>query len=1273
MDLRLTVTRVGVDRADDVTVTASAGHTATDLLAGLLACLGAEGTALSCGGRVLPPDLPVGRPPLLDGASLSIAEVGRGPATRAAPRAALVLDVVSGPDCGQSLALTPGRHTIGRDGGSSLTIADPAISRRHVVIEVSPGGVRLTDAGATNAVVRAGCDPEGPLAPGDEFRLGDSRLRLRTTATRPLATTVAGDGTLVVHRSPRVPGAPAGVRFTLPRPPSPPSSPQVQWLALLLPIPVCAVLAVLWGPQLLAFALLGPLVGGGSTMAERRAGRKRYAAELAAHEAATAVVRTSADRALAAELAGRLRDHPDPAEVARAVRERNHRLWEAGADDPPVLRVGLGPRPSRVLVIDAGSAEPAAAELLPEAPVTIDLSVTPVLGIVGPPARTTAVTRCLLGQLATRHSPDDLAVRLLAAPITGSAPEDPERGEWAWVRWLPHLETISPQRHTDSGTATAGRRGRADEGATRRTVTVVPALDSSTRIQARAAVRAAAAGGRQSVIVLGSRAEDLPAECTAILEIGPDPARTVLSLPRERPCRGVVVDGTSVRWAQRLARQLAPLRDAGRPDGELPATVTLATTHPDLSGDDGDSRLRSRWADPPAGLAVVLGVGAAGPLVVDLVADGPHALVGGTTGAGKSELLRALVTGLAASYPPDAVTFLLIDYKGGAAFRDCARLPHTVGVVTDLDADLARRALVSLTAEIRRREECLAAVGATDLADHARLRGPDDDALPRLLIVVDEFKMLIEERPEFVDGVVRLAAIGRSLGVHLVLATQRPAGAITADIQANVSLRIALRVRDRQDSEGVIEAPDAALIPESLPGRALLSTGTGRLRAFQTTHLGAPLVGTDEALLVRRGLGPAPGARRVGEASGPTELARFVDLARAAASAERRPPPRSPWLPPLTDTISVAELDTRSPGIRLGLLDLPERQSQPVWTWSASRTGSLGVVGAPGSGRSTLVRTLVGQLGTSPTPVHAYVIDGGGGLALLARLPWVGAVVPTEDRVRLRRFVDRLREEVRQRTAVLAQRGLTTLEEWPAGDTTEAPPHLLLVVDGWDGLAEPAGGLGPDLETLSLVDDLRSLIESGGAAGLRAVLTGGRALLARGARLCAETVVLGRLTPTDAALAGLHLREAGSTEGVPGRGVRLPDGAALQIAHLGDEPSGAGQSLVIADLARPARHARLPHASVARPFAVGRLPDLVRAADLPAGSPFLLGLDPDGMPRGLDPEVDGRRYLLSGPRRSGRTCTLWLIARRCAAAGRPVVVVSAQPGGNRLTSDAGDV
>ena len=343
----------------------------------------------------------------------------------------------------------------------------------------------------------------------------------------------------------------------------------------------------------------------------------------------------------------------------------------------------------------------------------------------------------------------------------------------------------------------------------------------------------------------------------------------------------------------------------------------------------------ARWrARPPA---AVIGSGPHGIHSIDLSRDGPHVLVGGTTGSGKSEFLRTLVVSLAISTPPSDLTLVLVDFKGGAAFGPCADLPHVVGVVTDLDDHLVARALTSLRAELRRRERMLADAGTPDLEAYARSPRARQDPMPRLVVVVDELRTLVDEVPDFVSGLVRLAAQGRSLGIHLVLSTQRPSGAITAEVQANVSLRIAFRVRDRADSVAVVEDAGAADLSPATPGRAVARGPDGRLLTFQSAILGpgSPREpprflevirvgqGSDAAAPAPRPAMPPRGCRMAGlEAAGEraTHATAVLQHMRTRATGEivatvieahRRTgavAPRPPWLPALPRHVSTQSL-----------------------------------------------------------------------------------------------------------------------------------------------------------------------------------------------------------------------------------------------------------------------------------------------------------------------------------------------------------------------------
>jgi len=324
----------------------------------------------------------------------------------------------------------------------------------------------------------------------------------------------------------------------------------------------------------------------------------------------------------------------------------------------------------------------------------------------------------------------------------------------------------------------------------------------------------------------------LPEECQAVVVQEATGVR--VQQTRAAVVENVRPDTVSAPWCDRVARALAPMRDVSgdAEDSALPSSSRLL----DVLGLEPPTHdaITARWAMGGRSTEALLGESMDGAFSIDLRRDGPHGLIAGTTGAGKSELLQSLVASLAVANRPDALTFVLIDYKGGAAFAQCERLPHTVGMVTDLDTHLVERALASLGAELRRREHQLASVGAKDIDDYVDLlRGdPTLAAMPRLVIVIDEFASMVRELPDFVTGMVNIAQRGRSLGIHLILATQRPSGVVSPEIRANTNLRVALRVTDSSESTDVIDAPDAGRISKMTPGRAYARLGHSSLVAL---------------------------------------------------------------------------------------------------------------------------------------------------------------------------------------------------------------------------------------------------------------------------------------------------------------------------------------------------------------------------------------------------------------------------------------------------------
>lgn len=405
-----------------------------------------------------------------------------------------------------------------------------------------------------------------------------------------------------------------------------------------------------------------------------------------------------------------------------------------------------------------------------------------------------------------------------------------------------------------------------------------------------------------AVIWLAPSDAEIPEGITTVIDIV-EPARARLRTPDGAST--VAVECLSLAQAQVTSRELAERDD----DAEvLPTAVALHELEQPLGGE---------------GLAATIGRSEQGDVVVDIVGDGPHALVTGTTGTGKSELLVTWITAMAATNGPDRVVFVLADFKGGTAFEPLRELRQVAAVITDLDEDGARRGVSSLTAELRRREGVLAAAGARDVRDVA---------MPRLVIVVDEFAALLAEHPDLGAVFTDVAARGRALGMHLILGTQRAAGVVRDALAANCPLRISLRVGDAADSRLVI-GTDAA---SALPGGAD-SRGLG---------------------LVRRPVDDAPVPVRIA-LTGAADL-RAAGMRWAAESA-----PQSPWLPPLTARIPLADMlevaDASGQEIVLGRADDPGRQAQPLEMLRCGQDRGLVILGAPGSGRTAALRVVAAQ------------------------------------------------------------------------------------------------------------------------------------------------------------------------------------------------------------------------------------------------------------------------------------------------------------------------
>ncbi|MFC5822588.1 FtsK/SpoIIIE domain-containing protein, partial [Nonomuraea insulae] len=845
MIIRLTIRDPAASHAVDVEVTAEPETSIGSLLRALP--FPVKGRPCYVGSGKLDPEAAVADSPLVPGTTINVGEPERTQSWR--PMAAAgAIRVFAGPDAGRVVWLSPGSHVIGREWTDISLLRDQKVSRQHARVDVSwTGEATVVDLGSRNGTLVDEMAVRGPavLRPDGVLQVGDDRLRWAPLPSARLRTTRSRDGRVDFDRafSP-APAAPAA-RITMPRNEVPQRNIAVALLSSLLPLPISIAMAILLkSPYFLLFGILTPITFFGTQWVEGRQ-RKKKEREFDQRKG---------------ETSERIRQHvvheqwlrhvvaPDEVDLTFAATHEGPGLWPRNADSPDglTLRVGVADEPATI-TFDGEPWPDFVPPLLRGVPVTVDLREIGVLGVIGPPDPVDGLLRWLLVQLGTLRAPDEL--RLIV--ITASTGE-----HLAWTRWLPHLNVEAPVPCLVGNTPQT------------RTERIEELKDLVTE---RLKVRDRRFGEDVVVILDGARAlRDIPG-MKEVLREGPSVGVYVICADQRslNECRGVCeLDGAGMQLtrgrqglpvavqpeslgaqaAERIARALAPMRDRltlARAESVIPSAVRLLDVL-DLTAPTAEAVL-TRWAaDPGPTTKVCVGADGTGPVAVDLAADGPHTMLGGATGAGKSILLQTLVTSLLLANRPDELNLVLVDFKGGSAFLPFEHCPHVVGLIRStgdtaadvFDESAARRVLASVRAEVRRREAILARYGGEiDVYWHAGGR------LPRLVMVFDEFARVLETSPDFLRELVNVAAKGRSLGMHLVLATQSLQGKLSPELKNNISLRITLRQNEPSDSTEVLGVPDAATIPSRLRGRGMIMRVGGEQRTpqlFQTGYLGDP-------------------------------------------------------------------------------------------------------------------------------------------------------------------------------------------------------------------------------------------------------------------------------------------------------------------------------------------------------------------------------------------------------------------------------------------------
>jgi len=820
--------------------------------------------------------------------------------------------------------------------------------------------------------------------------------------------------------------------------------------------------------------------------------------------------------------------HPPP-EMLSDVARNDARRWERrrSDDDQLCLRIGVGDQPiAATLILEADTGplnefDPVCLgeamalrgrySILRDQPVTIDLRQLGVVSVLGDRYVGRQLATALATQLVTFHSPTDVRLAVVRA--------DTQAENWDWVKWLPHCQSATlmdgdlPARLVASSVSEMSSllapelERRLDERSRSRgqahdlrdhLVVVVDGdgLGDVRGIESPDSSVGLAELGVHLIILLADRREE-PEVVDDRIEVRQD----FLAVQRSHPSP-FAVDQLPPGFARLVARILAPMRislEERSGDESLEATVGLHEILGVLDPATLDPRVTWRKRQPRELLRVPIGIGVGGVVQLDLKESahggmGPHGMVVGATGSGKSEMLRTLVSSLVVSHGPDRLALMLVDFKGGATFAAMDQIPHLAGMITNLQNDLTLvdRMHDALFGEMQRRQELLKQVGNLpnvtayqDLVD----AGHQLEPLPHLLVIVDEFSELLTARPDFAELFVAIGRVGRSIGIHLLLATQKLEMGKIRGLESHLSYRISLRTFSESESRDAIGVPDAYHLP-SEPGSGYLKVDTTVFARFRAALVSSTYRPPAERLnaevpvvpyLAANGLGAwiaqlnaeaAATATAADESRGGSMQSKqsVLDVICQRLVASGAPPVRPVWLQPLPGVLPLdAVMDVDKPGepagleATLGLVDDPSRQRQFPLTWDfTGGAGNLVVAGGPQSGKSTLVGTLIGSLALRYPPGHVafYCVDyGGGTLRPLEDLPHVAAVATRLDPERVTRTISDVVTLLEGREEFFREHKLDSMRAMRQARVDgriplDVPSDVFLIVDGWSSFCE---------------------------------------------------------------------------------------------------------------------------------------------------------------------------------------------------------------------------
>ena len=815
-----------------------------------------------------------------------------------------------------------------------------------------------------------------------------------------------------------------------------------------------------------------------------------------------------------------LNDNPSTLQCAHLVDGPRRTLWDRRWSDNDFMYIRLGsgtlaanfsvqaPKENLTLeVADELHDTPAKIskkyETVDNCPIIMNFADHAVCGIVGNREKSIILSKNMVVQTTAHHSYDDLKVIIIC--------DDKETNKFDFARFIPHIyDEDRTKRYFANTIDTANaildeineelnKRLKTEDKFDKEEINrpfylfIFASMELTAQHPVMRKVPYASKKYGFGFVFLWDNLYNLPKDCYYVCEL--QNRSIVFEKDRAQVKTEFELDAMKDADYEYYARGLAPIKvDTIKRSAGLPKVITFLqgfNVHKPM-----ELEIDKYWSNvtPEKSMAVPIGVVENGDSFlfdINEKAHGPHGIVAGMTGSGKSEMVQSWILSMCVKFPPSAVNFVLIDFKGTGLILPFKNLPHLAGTISDLDTSIGRN-LIALQNELNRRKALLNQYNVNNISNYLKLvrEGKAKEDLPYLFIVIDEFAEFKLKFPEFMQAVNSVFAIGRTLGVHIILLTQKPSSVIDDKMNANTRFRWCLKVANSQDSRDMLHHADAAKITN--PGRAFVQVGEDEIYAeVQSYWSGAPynpyadfegkLNDTVSVVDIYGNKKSFEKKSNEGFKSEKSEIESVVEFLNQYVIKNEMKKALQIWVNKLPDVISLNSLvksgfngsswinDSYDIKPIVGLVDDPTTQSQFNFDISFAQKGNTAIYGAPGTGKTTFLYTMITSLVTmySPDSVSIYALDfGGGGLNLFKNFPHVGGIAVNGDDDRINKLATMLLDELERRKKLLAKEGFTSIESY-RNSTDEKIPNIVLLIDNFQPITEQYPNLDQFLQTYS--------------------------------------------------------------------------------------------------------------------------------------------------------------------------------------------------------------